>query len=71
MTFAASIGEPPPRAMIVSGRKWRICAAPAWTVRTDGSGSTWSMICSATLLGRRLRTSMILSTKPSVVIVRR
>ena len=69
MTLAASMGEPPPSAMIVSGRKWRICAAPACTVRTDGSGSTWSMICSATLLDRRPSTSMILSTKPSVVMV--
>ena len=69
MTFAASIGEPPPSAMIVSGRKWRICSAPALTVCTVGSGSTWSMICSATFVERRFRTSMILSTKPRVVMV--
>ncbi len=40
ITLAASIGEPPPSAMIVSGRKARISSAPVVTVPTVGSGST-------------------------------
>ncbi len=54
--------------MIVSGLKWRICSAPFCTVWTLGSGSTWSMIWMATLLPRRLSTSMTRSTNPSRVM---
>ncbi len=55
--------------MIVSGPKSRSSSAPLSTEAMVGSGSTLSMICSATLLGRRFSTSMIRSTKPSLVIV--
>ena len=41
MILAASIGEPPPTAMIVSGsNSSRIISAPRSTVSTEGSGST-------------------------------
>ena len=39
MAFAASIGEPPPIAIIQSGWNLAIAAAPFITVSTDGSGS--------------------------------
>ena len=39
MAFAASIGEPPPMAIIQSGWNLAIAAAPFITVSTDGSGS--------------------------------
>lgn len=55
--------------MIVSGRNSRMAAAPRSTVAMDGSGSTSSMICSATLPARRPSTSSTLSTKPRRVIV--
>ena len=69
MTLAASMGDPPPTAMIVSGRKARSTSAPLVTVWMLGSGSTLSMICSETLLGRRCSTSMTLSTMPMRVMV--
>jgi len=69
MTFAASIGEPPPRAMIVSGLNSRMIAAPRCTVPTLGSGSTSSNTWIMTSFERRLRTSRIWSTKPIRVIV--
>ena len=40
MAFAASIGEPPPMAMIQSGPNSCMKAAPFMTVSTDGSDST-------------------------------
>ncbi len=70
MIFAASIGEPPPRAMIVSGRNSRISAAPARTVASSGLGSTLSMICTTTGSGRACRMSVTRRTKPSSPIVR-
>ena len=39
MAFAASIGEPPPMAMIQSGWNLSMASAPFMTVSTDGSGS--------------------------------
>ena len=39
MAFAASIGEPPPIAIIQSGSNLSIASAPFITVSTDGSGS--------------------------------
>ena len=38
--FAASIAEPPPRAIIVSGWNARICSAPRFAQPNVGSGST-------------------------------
>ena len=43
IAFAASIGEPPPMAMIQSGSNSSIFFAPFMTVVTDGSGSMPSM----------------------------
>ena len=40
MAFAASIGEPPPRAMIQSGSNSRMASAPFITVVMEGSDST-------------------------------
>ena len=62
MTFEASIGDPPPRAMIVSGWNWRMSSAPALTSETFGSGRTVLMSCTCTRFSRRFSTSMILST---------
>ena len=39
IAFAASIGDPPPIAIIQSGSNSCIAAAPFITVSTDGSGS--------------------------------
>ncbi len=69
ITLAASIGEPPPSAMIVSGRKSRIRRAPRWTESMLGSGSTLSMIWRVTGWGRRCRTRLTRSTKPRRVMV--
>ena len=44
IAFAASIGEPPPIAIIQSGWNSSIFCAPAITVSTDGSGSIPSII---------------------------
>lgn len=38
--LAASIGEPPPNAMITSGLKLFICSAPLHTTLNVGSAST-------------------------------
>jgi hypothetical protein len=62
ITFAASMGEPPPRAMMVSGRNERISSAPLSTVDIVGSGSTVSRICTVTLFGRWRSTARIRST---------
>ena len=40
ITLAASIGDPPPRAMIVSGSNALITSVPRSTVVISGSGST-------------------------------
>ena len=42
IAFAASIGEPPPIAIIQSGWNFSIASAPFITVSTEGSGSTFS-----------------------------
>ena len=39
MAFAASMGEPPPMAMIQSGSNFSMASAPRMTVSTEGSGS--------------------------------
>lgn len=69
MIFAASIGEPPPRPMIVSGRNSRIRAAPARTVASSGLGSTSSMTWTATEPSRACRMSVTFCTKPRATIV--
>lgn len=68
MIFAASIGEPPPSATIVSGPKSRIAAAPACTVASSGFGSTLSMTCKVTACVRELRMSETFCTKPMAPI---
>ena len=40
MIFAASIAEPPPKAMMVSGSNLRMAAAPFCAESSEGSGST-------------------------------
>jgi hypothetical protein len=40
MIFAASMGEPPPTAIMTSGWKASISRAPLTAVSMDGSGST-------------------------------
>ena len=44
IAFAASIGEPPPIAIIQSGSNLSIASAPLITVSTEGSGSIPSKI---------------------------
>ena len=41
MTLAASMGEPPPRAMITSGLNSSMSARPALMHARVGSGATW------------------------------
>ncbi len=40
MILAASIAEPPPRAMMTSGAKAAICFAPSFAQARVGSGAT-------------------------------
>ena len=63
MAFAASIGEPPPMAMIQSGWNFSIAAAPFITVSTDGSGSMPSY--SATSMPASFRYASTRSRKPN------
>ena len=69
MILAASMGEPPPRAMIVSGLNARMDSAPLRTVPMLGSGSTSSYTWIMTSFARRLSTSRILSTNPRRVML--
>ncbi len=62
MPFAASIAEPPPRAMMQSGSKSRIHWAPLNTVVEVGLGSTSEKIVQATSSRRCLRWSISTST---------
>ena len=67
--MAASIGEPPPSAMIVSGLNARISSAPRSTVVMVGSGFDVVDDLQGDLLGAAMQHSVIRSTKPSRVIV--
>ena len=40
MILAASMGEPPPTAMITSASKLRSCSSPFWASWMVGSGAT-------------------------------
>ncbi len=66
IALAASMQEPPPRAMTRSGRKSRICCAPRSTVPMDGSGSTRSKSSHLTFASSRYFT---VSSKPSVLTI--
>ena len=63
MAFAASIGEPPPMAIIQSGLNLSMASAPLITVSTDGSGSMPSK--SSTFIPASVRYRTALSKKPN------
>ena len=62
MALAASMADPPPRAMTASARSRRKSVAPLVTVSRDGSGSTPSKIPYA--IPPRSSWLLIRSTKP-------
>ena len=62
ITFAASIEDPPPNAIITSGWNFLMISTPSLTVSILGSGSTSKYNSISTLLRLLLITSSILST---------
>ena len=68
ITLAASIAEPPPKAMITSGLNFLINSTPSITVSMLGSGSTSKYNSISTLFLLRLIASSILATYPKLYI---